>query len=217
MKFTIQQGCDCGATLTHETYGSSDWPLIICSDCKDARVLIDPLSVSFIAERVLYRAKHELENGDYTLTVLLGAIAVESFITKLFLKLKRMDSLSSSPYWPTMADEEQWEKQFKRIRGFENIANSISEQMTDKLFDEFACTNSVACKALASFSEISGTVPSVLIQTELFDRRNRIAHWGFVDSTVEEANICMRLAAATVRVFGEMDRIKFRPNDPPIL
>jgi hypothetical protein len=216
MKFTIQQHCDCGASLTLTTSGSSDWPAIVCTNCSVSGIIVDPLSVSIIAERILYRAKHELENGDYTLTVLLGAIAVESFITKLFLKLKRMELLSSSSYWPTRADEEKWEKQFKRIRGFEKISNFISTQMTNKLFDEFVCANSVASKAVATFSEISRTTPSAFIQTELFERRNRIAHWGFVDSTFDEASACLKLSVATVRIFNEMDRIKFRPNDPPI-
>jgi hypothetical protein len=45
---------------------------------------------------------------------------------------------------------------------------------------------------------------------ELFERRNRIVHWGYVNSTKAEAQLCHTLAVAIISILREMDRSAYR-------
>lgn len=51
-------------------------------------------------------------------------------------------------------------------------------------------------------------LPSRYFQDELFNRRNRIAHWGYVNSTKQEAEHSHQIAVAIVTILREMDRLK---------
>ncbi len=79
MKFTHEFLCSCGRTFQVSAYGDDPWPDVVCTQCGSMVSLINPLNVSVTAERLLNRSKAELDGGDYTLSILLGTIAVESF------------------------------------------------------------------------------------------------------------------------------------------
>src|SRR5262249_42503991 len=87
MKFTYEAACECGGRIVFSTTGEEKFGPGECSSCKKTAYLTDPLSVSVTAERLLYRSKAELENGDYSLSIVIATIAVESYLTRLFLKL----------------------------------------------------------------------------------------------------------------------------------
>jgi hypothetical protein len=74
--------------------------------------LIDPVSVSVTAERLLHRSKTEPEGEDYSLSIVIGVMAVESYLPRLFLKLKGMDSYATAFKLPMAAQEEEWEKEY---------------------------------------------------------------------------------------------------------
>src|ERR1041385_4490909 len=62
MKFTYDTACECGGKIVFSATGEEKFGLGECSSCKKTTYLIDPLSVSVTAERLLYRSKAELEN-----------------------------------------------------------------------------------------------------------------------------------------------------------
>lgn len=49
---------------------------------------------------------------------------------------------------------------------------------------------------------------SELCQVELFRRRNRIAHWGYVSTDAKEAKMGHEIAVGDVAVLREMDRVQ---------
>ena len=79
---------------------------------------MNSLSVSVTAERLLYRSKAEPDNGDYSLAIVIAVMAIESFLTRLYLKLKSMGSYLSSITFPTAAQEADWEEEYPRSGGF---------------------------------------------------------------------------------------------------
>jgi hypothetical protein len=103
MKFTIEQKCDCGGRFVFCAFGDAKFGPATCTACEKYGYLIDPLSVSVPAERLLYRSKSELEAGEYSLAIVIAVMAVESYLTRLFLKLKGMDSYSTAFTLPTAA------------------------------------------------------------------------------------------------------------------
>lgn len=177
MKFFQPMICDCGGKFPFQTYGARDWPTVVCDTCGNAGGQFDPLSVSVIAERLLYRSKHELEAGEYTLSIVIGTMAVESFLTRLFFKVRGMDCYADNFRWPTEEDEQTWEKEYKKTRGgFSGPADVVSAMTVGMPFDDFARTNLAALAITKSVAVSTGDSPKDYFQRELFQVRNRIAH-----------------------------------------
>jgi len=170
---------------------------------------INPLSVSVTAERLLNRSKLELDGGDYTLSILIGTMAVESFLTRLFFRVKGMDSFATTFTWPTEAQEKQWENEYPRKGGFTSPADFVSKATTGMTFDDFVGSNATTIKILAGFPDAAGLSAKQYFQSNLFYLRNRIAHWGYVSTNKGEAERCFALAVAIVSIFREMDKVKY--------
>ena len=109
MKFTHEVPCNCGGRNVFSAYGDGGFESAPCSNCGTPTFLMDPLSVSVTAERLLYRSKAELERGEFSLSIVIGTMAVESYLTRLFLKLKQMDNFATSFNLPTVEQEAAWE------------------------------------------------------------------------------------------------------------
>lgn len=170
---------------------------------------MDPLSVHVTAERLLWRSKSELEGGDYSLSIVIGTVAVESFLTRLFFKLKGMDSYAATFTLPTQAQEKAWEVDYPRSGGFPRPADFVSKAMTGFTFDNFVAQNKTAARIMNSLPDAANISATEYFQNELFRRRNRIAHWGYVNSTKAEAQLCHTLAVAIVSILREMDKAKY--------
>lgn len=76
-------------------------------------------------------------------------------------------------------------------------------------FDEFVKGNSDASKIFSRLSNTGSAGPTQYVQGELFKRRNRIVHWGYVNSNGSDAELCHAIAVATVSILREMDRSKY--------
>ena len=209
MKFQHLQDCSCGGHYRFETSGDKSFKAGECSSCGKTAHLLDPLSVSVVAERLLHRSKSELDAGDNTLAILIAAIAVETFLTRLFMKIKKMDGLVVSFQWPTTADEEAWEAEYPRSGGFTGPANFVSRNLVNVTFDEFVSANKTAQTIYATLPNSNHLPLAKLCQTELFKRRNRIAHWGYINSGADDAKQCHEIAVGVVCVLREMDRVRY--------
>ena len=210
MKFFQPMTCDCGGKFPFQTYGAKDWPSVVCDKCGKAGGQIDPLSVSVIAERLLYRSLHELEVGEYTVSIVIGTMAVESFLTRLFFKVRGMDCYSANFRWPTEENEQSWEKEYKKTRGgFSGPADVVSAMTVGMAFDDFVQSNAATTAIIKSLELPPGTSPKDYFQRELFQLRNRIAHWGFVDANLEQAERCHKLAVSIVAILRAMDKEKY--------
>jgi len=210
MKFTYNAACECGGEIFFSATGEGQFGPGECSSCKKATYLIDPLSVSVTAERLLYRSKAELENGDYSLSIVIATIAVESYLTRLFLKLKGMENYATTFELPDASMEAQWEKEYPRSGGFLKPSDFVAKQFTGLTFDQFVMSNNiVAAQAFLALPNTNKVMPSRYFQDELFNRRNRIAHWGYVNSTRQEAEHSHQIAVSIIMILREMDRLKY--------
>lgn len=213
MKFINENLCACGHSLSFSTHGDDPWPSVVCTACGSAAGFFDPLSVSITAERLLYRSKAELEGGDYSLSIVIGTMAVESFLTRLFLRLKGMDNYATTFCIPTTAQEKEWEREYPRSGGFPGPADFVSKAMMGKNFDNFVVQNNLATQIVSRLPEAACISTKQYFQDELFKRRNRIAHWGYLNSKYAEAKWCHTLAVAIVSILREMDRCKYRSSE----
>jgi hypothetical protein len=209
MKFTIEKPCGCGGRYAFSAYGDGEFGSAECSKCGKPAHLVNPLSVSVTAERLLHRSKAELEGGDFSLSILMGTIAVESYLTRLFLKLKGMDSYAATFNLPTAAQEADWEKKYPRSGGFSGPIGFVSNRVAGTTFDKFMVENAVASSIFSGLPNSSHATPTQYFQEELFRRRNRMAHWGYVNSNKAEAELCHAIAVAIISILREMDRLKY--------
>jgi hypothetical protein len=69
--------------------------------------------------------------------------------------------------------------------------------------------NIVAAHAFLGLPNANKVMPSRYFQDELFNRRNRIAHWGYVNSTRQEAEHSHQIAVAIIAILREIDRLKY--------
>jgi hypothetical protein len=171
--------------------------------------MMDPLSVSVTAERLLFRSKAELESGDYSLAIVIAVMAIESFLTRLYLKLKGMDTYASTFSLPTPAQEVEWEREYPRSGGFSGPIGFVSQRLAGTTFDKFVEGNPAANRIVRGLPNPSQMPPTQYFQDELFKRRNRIAHWGYVDSNQGEAELCHTIAVGLISLLREMDRTKY--------
>jgi hypothetical protein len=207
LRFEYLRECECGGgDYSFTASGDAPFDSGACDKCGRFAHLVDPLSVSVVAERILRRSKSELDRGDNTLTILLAAIAVETFLTRLFMKLKGMEQFGSGFEWPTPAEEAKWESEYPRNGGFPGPANFVSKRLVQKTFDDFVSSHETA-NAIHKTLPNSGQLSlSELCQSNLFAIRNRIAHWGYVNSSGEDAQRCYGISVAVVCVLREMDK-----------
>jgi len=209
MKFNWEGTCEsCGCTVLLSAYGDGPWQDTSCPACHCPVGLMDPLSVSVTTERLLLRSKAEVNGGDYSLAIVIGAIAVESFLTRLFLKLKGMTHYATTFNLPSPVQEEDWEKEYPRSGGFTGPADFVSKNITGMPFDDFVRKNNLAMAIMARFPAAQVSAKQYF-QDELFKLRNRIVHWGYVNSTEVEALRCHDLAVSIVSILREMDKIKY--------
>jgi hypothetical protein len=214
MRFQYDQPCQCGGRITFTTTGDKPFPDAKCHACANTGHLIDPLSQSVTADRLLRRSKDELNGGDYSQAILLAAIAVETFLTRIFLKLKDMQHFSEAFEWPDEAQSAQWEKEYPRSGGFIGPADFVANRMVNTTFDQFVATNPIARANFDTLQNPDSQTLSTICQRVLFTKRNRIAHWGYVNSTKDEAEQCLAIAIAVTGVLKEMDRIRYQENTP---
>jgi len=209
MLFTHAIPCSCGGSYVFTAYGDGEFSVAQCPQCRKAATLTDPLSVSVTAERLLLRSKEEFERGDYSLATVIAVMAVESYLTRLFLKLKGMDSYATTFRLPTAEHEAEWEKEYPRSGGFPKPISFVSQKLLATTLDKFGEENKTAKAIFSALPNTSGASATEYFQDELFKRRNRIAHWGYVNSSKADAELCHKIAVALVSILREMDRVKY--------
>jgi hypothetical protein len=204
MKFHYNETCGCGGRIAFTTNGDNRFPDAQCASCGIPGHLIDALSPSVVADRLIRRSKDELDGGDYSLAILLSAIAVETFLTRIFLKLKGMQHFAGGFEWPDEAQAARWEQEYPRSGGFIGPANFVSNRLVQTSFDQFVATNPIANAYFDALPNSNLLTLSSICQNELFTKRNRIAHWGYVNSTKEEAEQCLGGEVLEVLGTGEV-------------
>lgn len=215
MKFTVPVACgSCGCDFAALGYGELTFPPTTCPNCEQTIHIIDPLTFSTVAARLLYRGDTELKNGDFTMPIICGAIAVESALTSLFLKWKQLEH--GFPAISTAhADRKAWEKEYRvgiSSGGFANSGNFVSNYLTGKSFDNFIVDflqrSSMTVVIGAGLPMFESQMKTDYIHSELFYRRNRIMHWGEVKHEKIDAVKALAAAGTAFALLTVMDKEK---------
>lgn len=144
--------------------------------------------------------------------IICSAMAIEAALTCLFLKWKGIEH--GYPATTTDADKESWEKEyFKGTGGFTKSANFVTQYLTKLKYDDFvseyvkrANDCDLIRAGLAKLSE--SDMKASHIQSELFDRRNRVMHWGNVEYQKQDAENAHKAAHTALAVLSVIDKQK---------
>jgi hypothetical protein len=159
------------------------------------------------------RGQREIDEGDFTVSIICSAIAVECALTQVFLRWKALDHLRSVGCQPTEAEQNAHEKQYKdNTRGFEKSANFVSDFLVGSKYDEFVADfiekSKTAELIKAGFPQFESQAKSGHINAKLFAKRNRIMHWGEVSYDKDDASDGLTAARAAISVLKAMDHRK---------
>jgi hypothetical protein len=140
MKFSFPVQCSCGENFPVHVTGSQLPKSAKYPKCSASIWLIEPLG-NVVGMAMLSRANAELESQDWTLAILLAAMAVECELVYLFMKWNRIDLM---PVKATDADDEAWEEEWPRT--IAKRLEKVSQLLTSQSFDSFLSQNSALFK-----------------------------------------------------------------------
>lgn len=216
MKFSVPVIClSCSTEFAAQGTGEDRIPAATCPNCGSTIHIIDPLSVSVVAERLLYRSQADLDCGDYTFSIVSSAMAIEAAYTQAFLKWKRIEHLQSKGEDPTQEQTEAWEEEYRKETraNFEKVAKFVAKFLNGKTFNQFVndflVNSSKAAIIKAGFPPTKLELSSKYIHTELFRRRNRIMHWGKVDYQQDDASAALKAARTALAVLKAIDKERY--------
>jgi hypothetical protein len=212
MKVAIPVTCSCGNEFLADGYAGKKFPVSICPSCKVPIHIIEHLSISVVADLLLYRSKAEMEGGDYTLSIICSAIAVECSLTQVFLKWRKIGSRKLSP---TEEEQNAWEDELRKKGPIKKSVDFVSEFLSGMKFDDFVTDfltknkNHPGILIKNGFPQSASQTKLEYFQREIFDKRNRIMHWGKVDYQQKEATPCLSAAIGIVNILKLMDRLRY--------
>ncbi|HXY13854.1 MAG TPA: hypothetical protein VEI26_05075 [Terriglobales bacterium] len=212
MKFSIPITCDdCGEFLV-DVNGTQLPKDAKCPKCRKTIWLVEPLG-NIVGMAIMHRAATELIGGDSTLTIVLAAMAVESQLAYLFMKWNRLDlTLQRNP---TDADEEEWEERWRDIRSVAARFDRVSSLLAGQSFDSFLSANGELLKSVRTQYQSSGEASAKNFFVKgLFQKRNRVVHFGKIDFQQSDAELCFALATALWHILVGMDAHCYRKLQP---
>jgi len=215
MKYLIPVSCSCGESFAEDVVGTEVPKTVYCPRCGSPIHLVAPLG-NVVAMAILSRARIEFENGDWTLTVVLGAMGVECELEFLFMKWSRLDYEILSNRDATDAEDEAFEKQWRD--DFRTIAakfDKVSNLLTGQAFNSFLSQNSRLLQDVRARYPAFNNQKSAkeFFIEELCYKRNKIVHSGKIDFQKSDAEMCLTLAMALYWILVEMDKTRISTLD----
>jgi len=206
MKFSFPVPCGgCGETFSVHVTATELPKTAQCPKCKMTTWLVAPLG-NVVGMAIQSRAVTELTNRDWTLAIVLAAMAVECELVYLFMKWNRIDLMLVRN--PTDADDDGWEKQWRDdVRTVAARFDKVSSLLTGHSFDAFLSQNGGLLNAMHAACPASKGIasPKDFFVKEFFHKRNKIVHFGKIDFQQPDAELCVTSASTLRQILAAMD------------
>lgn len=202
MKSSFPIRCSCGQELTLETTGTAPFPDKYCPNCGSVICAVDDRLVS---TRIFNKSWMELHSGDFTMAIVLSAMAVECELARVFVKWKAIDL--GTPGSAPQKDKDSWDKE---LRGWIKIGarlDGVCKFLTGHDFDSFVAIQENLAKAVLERHPDSTGANSLkkYFEERLFWKRNVIVHLGKIDFGQQDAHGCRLTAETLFQIVSEMD------------
>ena len=188
MKSTFSVRCKCGEEIVLVAMGTQLFKGTDCPQCHSRLEIIDN---GFVSWRVFNRSWLELQSDDFTLSIILGAMAMECEMARLYIKWKNIDLVEPGAF-ATKEQEDSCEKELRRATRVVTKLDLVCRFLTGEDFDTFFLKTSDLTKALRARhpESVDTASPKKFFEETLFHRRNRIVHLGKIDYDRSDAESC---------------------------
>jgi hypothetical protein len=149
-------------------------------------------------------------SGDYTLSTVLGAVAVESDLARVYIKWREIET--GLPNEITDADRARFEDELRRQYKIVDRLDMVSTYLTNLKFNEYVESDvDLRAFVLKAHPKVAAH-PSLkkYFEEQLFWKRNAIAHFGKIDSTKAEGESCFNATTTLFTIFAAMDAAKLK-------
>ena len=152
------------------------------------------------------RAFHEhRETNDYSLSIVLSAMAVESELSRLHHKWEQIDGLLNLED----VTEEQLDKRIRRFRTIADKFEGVAAIMHPPGLEEFVNGNEELVRTIDNgFPSINRGTIARDFQTQLFWPRNRILHLGYAGYVEADSSRCLTFAQLGLRILDLIDQTR---------
>ena len=207
MKSSFPIRCQCGHEMVLETVGTDSFRDTSCPKCHSAIWIADN---GFVSTRVFNKSLEELNSGDFTLSIILSAMAVECELARVFVKWKEIDL--GLPSEVRQADKTAWDVQLRTWTKIALRFDKVCEFLTNQDFDGFVSNHINLHKSVQQRHPESAKHGSLkkFFEEHLFWKRNAIVHLGKIDYTRPDAELCRRTAETLFHIVSEMDFVRLR-------
>jgi len=200
----------CKKRLIVQAEGSKPYPNPHCECGATIYLLQSDMRVS---RRVFCRAEVELSDEDFSLAIILSAMAVECELAFLFSKWKQLEGRLLS-HEVTQAHTNLWEQEFRKLKGVSGKLDAATQLMTGETFDAFLQRRAdLASRLQKNHANIGNRSASKFFVEELFRKRNKILHSGNTEFGKHEAEACVKMATTLLRIIAEIDKERYTRFD----
>jgi hypothetical protein len=212
MKTSSMVTCSCGQTIQVEATGTRLPKDDECPQCHAVLWFAEPLG-NFAGQLILSRAWSELKNRDWTLAIVLSAMAVECEMARLYLKWNEIDLMQTRT--ASDAEQEEWEDRWRKFYAIGVKLDKIAELLAGLPFDSFLVQNSGLLQPVQTQYPAFKNSPSPkkFFEDEFFKRRNKIVHRGEINFQQADAEMCFTIATTLWRILDTMDAHRRRALD----
>jgi hypothetical protein len=202
-KVPLQLKChNCKEPFTHKVHlgkTSFDWT---CPTCGFKHPSFLGLDVT-VGVLLLEKSRYELiQEKDFSMAVVFAAMAFESELSRLFLKWKEIECLTTG----AELDREECERQLRDFKTIGRKIEEVSQFLVNSGIDDFVRSKTHLRDQISKgFKSIRVGTLAADIQRHLFWPRNEVLHWGDAKNSYEDAARCFSIANLGLIILREMD------------
>jgi hypothetical protein len=202
-KVPLQLKChNCKEPFTHKVHlgkTSFDWT---CPTCGFKHPSFLGLDVT-VGVLLLEKSRYELiQEKDFSMAVVFAAMAFESELSRLFLKWKEIECLTTG----AELDREECERQLRDFKTIGRKIEEVSQFLVKSGIDDFVRSKTHLRDQISKgFKSIRVGTLAADIQRHLFWPRNEVLHWGDAKNSYEDAARCFSIANLGLIILREMD------------
>jgi len=202
-KVPLNLNChNCKEPFTHKVHlgqTSFDWT---CPKCGFEHPSFLGLDVT-VGVLLLEKSRHELlQEKDFSMTVVFAAMAFESELSRLFLKWKEIEGLTTG----AGLDREECERQLRDFKTINRKIEEVSQFLVNSGIDEFVSSKTDLRDQISTgFKSIRLGTLAADFQEHLFWPRNKVLHWGDAKNSYEDAAKAYSIANLGLMILRKMD------------
>lgn len=192
----------CKEPYTHKVHlgeTSFDWT---CPKCGFEHPSFLGLDIT-VGVLLLEKSRYELlQEKDFSMAVVFAAMAFESELSRLFLKWKEIECLTTG----AELDREECERQLRDFKTINRKIEGVSQFLVNSSIDDFVSSKTHLHDQISTgFKSIRVGTLAADFQQHLFWPRNKVLHWGDAKNSYEDAARCYSIANLGLIILREMD------------